>query len=159
MVSHSWTLKKPHSHLTLDGGDAHKFIAQSSVSLARICHIICVSVARSRYQSAYTHEVTTYKYLHCCVNGLQNLQANAFFFFHPHLNIKSNKSAYITGICFRFYPHLHIKYNKSVYITGICFRMYSEIQQIVKLQTIDFIEECIWKKNQSICLQSDNRGL
>ena len=63
MVSHSWTLKKPHSHLTLDGGDAHKFIAQSSVSLARICHIICVSVARSRYQSAYTHEVTTYKYL------------------------------------------------------------------------------------------------
>ena len=25
----------------------------------------------------------------------------SFFFFHPHLHIKSNKSAYIAGICFR----------------------------------------------------------
>ena len=34
-------------------------------------------------------------------------------------------------------------------IEGICFRMQSEIQQMVKLQIIDFILECIWKKNKA----------
>ena len=45
------------------------------------------------------------------------------FFLCPHLNIKSNKSAYIEGICFRMLCEVHIKSNKSAYIAGICFRM------------------------------------
>ena len=53
----------------------------------------------------------------------------------------------INSICknFFFHPHMHIE-SKKAYISDICFRMQSEIQQMVKLQTIDFILECIWKK-------------
>ena len=42
------------------------------------------------------------------------------------------------GKCFSFffYPHLNIKSNKSAYIAGICFRMQSEIQKMVKLQIL-----------------------
>ena len=53
---------------------------------------------------------------------------------------------------------LHIKSNKSAYIAGICFRMQSAFQQMVKHQTIDFIFKCGYKKKQSICLQRDYRG-
>ena len=35
------------------------------------------------------------------------------FFFHPHLHIKSNKSAYIKGICFRILCKVHIKSNSN----------------------------------------------
>ena len=46
----------------------------------------------------------------------------------------------INSICknFFFHPHMHIE-SKKAYISDICFRMQSEIQQIVKLLTIDFI--------------------
>ena len=40
---------------------------------------------------------------------------------------------------------------------GTCFRFYMQMLYMVKLLTMDFILECIWKKKQSICLQSDYR--
>ena len=49
-------------------------------------------------------------------------------FFHPHLHIKSNKSAYIEGICFRMLCEVHIKSNKNAYIAGIGFKMYIELR-------------------------------
>ena len=67
------------------------------------------------------------------------------FYLYPHLNIKSNKSAYIAGICFRMQRALHIKSNKSAYTAGICFKMQSAFQQMVKHQTIDFILKCGYK--------------
>ena len=42
---------------------------------------------------------------------------------------------------YRFYTQMRVE--------GICFRMQSEIQQMVKLQTIDFICKCGWKKNKA----------
>ena len=83
-------------------------------------------------------------------------------FFYPHLHIKSKTCAYIRHLLqnlewnlvdgkaldYRFYTQMRVE--------CICFRMQSEIQQMVELQTIDFIRKADTKKTKHLpieCLQ------
>ena len=49
-----------------------------------------------------------------------NFIGKCFFFFHPHLRIKSKASAYMSR-------HLHIKSKTSAYTIGTCFRFYMQM--------------------------------
>ena len=87
------------------------------------------------------------------VNDYSPLQAlyRQMLFFHRH----SSNEIYSLKLNHLLNFTLHFKPNACN--IGTCFRFYMQMLFMVKLQTIDFIPECIWKK--SICLQSAYRGL
>ena len=62
-----------------------------------------------------------------------------WFFFHPHLHIKSKASAYMSR-------HLHIKSKTSAYTIGTCFRFYMQMPLDIQALVLDFIRKCGWKK-------------
>ena len=80
-------------------------------------------------------------------------------FLYPHLRIKSKTCVYIRHLLqnvgwnlvdgkaldYRFYTQM--------WVESICFRMQSEIQQMVKLQTIDFIRKAGTKKTKHLPIE------
>ena len=79
-------------------------------------------------------------------------------FLYPHLLIKSKTCAYIRHLLQNVEWNLvdckalDYRFYSQMWVEGICFRMQNEIQQMVKLQPIDFIRKAGRKKKQSICL-------